>query len=124
MNLTDKTFLQRALHAYDNPQCLSIEEFQEDLERFSHIKKLVTKFRDGQGDLNERLIINHLVIALNVFGDEAVNFTLLKIDRKQWPVIFPFFILLNRLPDYLHEFRISTDEISLDQRVIERLRKI
>lgn len=122
--ITDKNFLQRALHCYDNPQCITLDEFQEDLNRFSLIKKQITKYKEGSGDLNERLILNHFVILFNVFGDEAVLFFLYKIDKKHWGVIFPFLIMLNRLPDHIKEINLNTADIQLDVNVIDKLRRI
>ena len=97
--LTEKTFLQYALKAYDNPACLSLDEFKQDLDRFSYIKKLITRYKDGSSDLKERLLLNHLVICFNVFGIFAFDFLLFKIPRENWDVLFPFLILLDRLPE-------------------------
>lgn len=118
--LNEKTFFQKALHSYDNPQCVTIEEFQEDLNRFSHIKKLITKYIEG-AELNERLLLNHLVILFNVFGDNALEFLLFKVDKQFWGILVPFIVLLNRLPD---EFFSNNDSIELDNNVIEKLRRI
>lgn len=122
--ISEKNFLQRALRCYDNPQCITLEEFQEDLNRFSHIKKIITKYSEGPGDLNERLVLNHLVTLFNVFGPEALLFILFKIERKYWGIIFPFIILLDRLPEHIQELNISTADIPLDKDIIEKLRRI
>lgn len=121
--ITEKTLLQRALNCYDNPQCITIDEFKSDLDRFSSIKKLITKYNDGS-DLNERLILNHLVICFNVFGATAVLFLLFKVDREKWGILFPFLILLNRLPDYIPEYNLQTSEIALNTEVIAILRNL
>lgn len=120
--INEKNFIQRALHCYDNPQCITVEEFQEDLNRFSHIKKLVTKYAEGSGEINERLVLNHLVVVFNVFGIDAVDFILYKIDEKYWGIIFPFLILLDRLPDNVDG--INTTNVALDPVIIEKLRNI
>ena len=122
--ITEKTFLQRALKVYDNPQCITLDEFKSDLDRFSHIKKLITKFKNGSGPLNERLILNHLVICFNVFGDESIKLALFKVDKEDWSILFPFLILLNRLPDRIEEYHINTSDIPLNDYVVEQLRKI
>lgn len=122
--ITEKTFLHRALKAYDNPQCITVDEFKSDLDRFSHIKKLITKYKNGTGSLNERLIINHLVICFNVFGDESVKLALYRVDKEDWGILFPFLILLNRLPDRIEEYHMNSSDIHLDEFVVNQLRKI
>lgn len=122
--LNEKNFLQRALRAYDNPQCVSVDEFKADLDRFSHIKKIITRYKDCGGALNERLILNHLVICFNVFGDQTIPFSFHKVPESNWGILAPFLILLNRLPDRIEDLMINTSEISLDLTVVDALRKV
>jgi hypothetical protein len=112
---------------YDNPQCCSIDEFNEDLNRFKYIKKLLTRYVK-EGDLQERLILNHLIVLNNVFGaSPLVRMLFLKLD-KHLVYIKPFLILLNILPDRVYGIRkqkiIDTDIIPMDQYIIDVLRKI
>ena len=113
----DNLFLYAAKHYY-KPQFSDIEEFYEDLKRFKYIKRLVNRYLDN-GELGERLILNHLIVIFNSFGIEAsLNMLDLKLDDKPWPVIKPFLIFLKY---------IENDQyigISMDQKIIERLREI
>ena len=113
----DNLFLYAAKHYY-KPQFSDIEEFYEDLKRFKYIKRLVNRYLDN-GELGERLILNHLIVIFNSFGIEAsLNMLDLKLDDKHWPVIKPFLIFLKY---------IENDQyigISMDQKIIERLREI
>ena len=113
----DNLFLYAAKHYY-KPQFSDIEEFYEDLKRFKYVKRLVNRYLDS-GELGERLILNHLIVIFNSFGIEAsLNMLDLKLDDRHWPVIKPFLIFLKY---------IENDQyigISMDQTVIERLRKI
>ena len=118
--INEKNFLQVALHNYDNPQCLTLEEFQEDLNRFSHIKKQITRYVEGQAELNERLLLNHLVILFNVFGSSAVELLLYKIEERNYGILFPFLILLERLPEEVF----SKYNVVLDETIIKKLRQI
>ncbi len=122
--LNEKNFLQRALNCYDNPQCVTLDEFKSDLDRFSHIKKIITKYADGTGVLNERLLLNHLVICYNVFGDHATEFILFKIQKKYWGILFPFLLLLDRLPEQTPYEYINTKDVPLNKAVLEALEKI
>lgn len=125
--LTDANFVMYAMKHYDNPQCCSIDEFNEDINRFKYIKKLLTRYIK-EGDLQERLILNHLIVLNNVFGaTPLVRMLFLKLD-KHLMYIKPFLILLNLLPDKVYgigkEKIIDTDIIPMDQHIITVLRQI
>jgi hypothetical protein len=117
----DTEFLQFAMHSYDNPQCTSIGEFEEDLKRFQYLKKLFTRYREND-DLRENLIINHLIILFNVFGDGATKMLFYKTDKSNWSVLVTFLVYLNRMPEAVDSI-ISTN-IPLDEVVVKKLREI
>ena len=60
-------FLLYAAKHYDNPQCYDTVEFYDDLKRIKYIKRLINRYIE-EGDLKERLILNHIIILNNVFG--------------------------------------------------------
>lgn len=124
-NLTDENFLLYCAKYYDNPQCHSTEEFLEDLNRIKYIKKLITRYIEN-GDLKERLILNHITILYNVFGAEALCRILFLKMRKQLTYIKPFLLLLNILPEKVYaigeENFIDTNSISMDPNIIKALR--
>ena len=116
--LTDENFILYAAHCYNNPQCTDTAEFYDDLNRFKYLKRLLGRYEQS-GDLQERLILNHLIVLHNVFGIEAAQKMLrYKIESKHWPVIKPCLILLS----YMREEDMV--EVELDPVVIDRLRKI
>lgn len=103
---------------YTNLQCMTTEEFDEDLQKFKYIKRLFNRY-ETTGELSERLILNHLIVLYNVFGINAANQMMFyKIDKKNWPLLKTFLVYLNYLPEDQYV------EIPLDQKVIEVLRKI
>ena len=113
----DNLFLYAAKHYY-NPQFSDIEEFHEDLKRFKYIKRLINRYLEND-DLAERLILNHVIIIFNVFGIEAaLNILELKLDKKHWPVMKPFLVFLKYITNEQYT------GISMDQNVVEVLRKI
>ncbi len=113
----DNLFLYAAKHYY-NPQFSDIEEFYEDLKRFKYIKRLTNRYIEN-GELAERLILNHLIVVFNAFGIEAgLNILQLKLDEKHWPVIKPFLVFLQ----YITNDQFT--DISMDKTVVEALRKI
>ena len=68
--LTVKNFNAFALQNYDDPQCQDIEDFQEDLRRFRYLKRLLHRYHEN-GEMRERLMLNHLITIFNVFGFDA-----------------------------------------------------
>ena len=70
--LSDDNFLLYAIKSYDNPSCISIEEFYDDLNRIKYIKRLFNKY-DLKKSLKDRLLLNHILILNNVFGVEACS---------------------------------------------------
>lgn len=121
--INDNTFLIVAMHHYDNSQCTSLAEFEEDLKRFGYLKKLFGRYKDN-GDLKERLIINHITILFNLFGVVTTELLFFKIDRQYWDVLATFLVFLNRMPEEVPEFNVKLSELQLDDSVIAALRKI
>jgi hypothetical protein len=110
-------FLYAAKHYY-NPKFSDIDEFYEDLKRFKYIKRLVNRYLDN-GELAERLIMNHIIVAFNAFGHEAMmNILELKLDERHWPVIKPFLVFLKYITNDQYV------QIKMDPTVIDVLRKI
>ena len=68
--ITVKNFNAFALQNYDDPQCQDIEDFQEDLRRFRYLKRLLHRYHEN-GEMRERLMLNHLITIFNVFGFDA-----------------------------------------------------
>jgi hypothetical protein len=80
--ITSENVVMFAIRHYDNPQCEGEKEFQDDLKRFKYIKRLLRKYYDT-GVLKERLLLNHLIVLLNVFGaDACATLLLYKIQNE------------------------------------------
>jgi len=126
--LDESNFLLYAAKHYDNPQCFDTIEFYEDLKRFKYIKRLFNRYTD-EGDLKERLILNHIVILFNLFGVEPAIRMLFFKCKGQESLLAPFLIALNNLPEKVKNIGVEnrtviTSDIVLDRYVIEALRKI
>lgn len=126
--LDESNFLLYAAKHYDNPQCFDTIEFYEDLSRFKYLKRLFNKYIET-GEIKERLILNHIVIIYNVFGVTAGNRMLFLKLKGYEKHLKPFLIFLNNCPDIIFGIgeegeNIHTDEIPLDQNIINLLRKI
>ena len=66
--ITNENVMLFALRHYDNPQCEGEKEFHDDMKRFKYIKRLLKKYTD-HGVLKERLLLNHIIVLNNVFGN-------------------------------------------------------
>jgi hypothetical protein len=121
--LNENNFLLFAMNHYDNPQCHSLEEFDEDLKKFLYLKKLITRYKKDN-DLKERLILNHIIVLYNVFGVNATRMLFYKVDKDYWDVLVTFLIFLGHMPESIPEYNIILSDIKLDEKIIAVLRKL
>lgn len=121
--LNESNFLLFAMNHYDNPQCHSLEEFDEDLKKFLYLKKLITRYKKD-GDLKERLILNHIIVLYNVFGINATRMLFYKVEKEYWGVLATFLLYLGHMPENIPEFNIILSDIKLDEKIIAVLRKL
>ena len=120
--LDEENFVIFAIRHYDNPSCLGVQEFNDDLKRFKYLIRLFRKHQAGKG-LKERLILNHLIVIYNLFGVEAATKMLFfKIQKKHWAKLKTFLVFLNFMPEKVSNL-LGVD-ISMDQEIINCLRKI
>lgn len=121
--LNDANFLVYAMRHYDNPQCHSIAEFEDDLKKFIYLKKLIYRYKNS-GELRERLILNHIIVLYNIFGESTTKMLFHKIEEDLWPQLITFLVYLNRMPETIPEYGINLTDIKLDETIIAVLRKI
>lgn len=125
--LAESNFLLFASRYYVNPICLDIKEFKSDLRKIGYVIKLFQKYKKD-GDLKERLILNHLISFYNCFEPTAATKILFfKMPREYWPYLKPFLLYLNYLPDKIYnveESPIDVTNILMDMNVINRLRNL
>ena len=74
------------------------------MKRFKYLKRLFRKYKTT-GELKTRLVLNHIIVLTNVFGNEAAATLLLfKIEREYWGILKTFLQFLkitdeNELPN-------------------------
>ena len=112
---------------YDNPQCVEVEEFNDDLRRIKYIKRLFNQYHI-EGTLKERLILNHLIVFYNVFPVKvATRILFLKLEEHFWPILKTFLVYLHYMPEEKIESingkEIIVSDVPMDQLVIDRLRE-
>lgn len=124
INLTDDNFLLYAVKYYNNPSCMGMKEFNDDLKRIKYIKRLFRRYKKT-GIISERLILNHLILLHNVFGEYVVPLLFFKLEENHWSQLKTFLVFLHYLPDgFQINEKINETEISLDPIIINKLRKL
>ena len=94
--LNEENFLLFAIKNYENPQAVTKEDFDKDLNHFKYIKRLLKRYQNG-GELKTHLLLNHFIILYNIFGDAATPMLFFKIESDLWSTMKTFVIFLNRL---------------------------
>lgn len=122
MVLSESNFLLYAMHHYQNPQCMSLEEFEADLKTITYVKKLLS--RKTEDPSTHRLCLNHIITLFNVFGEAARNMLFFRIGSEDWGRLATYLLFINQMPEQIPEFGISTIDLPLDQSIITELRKL
>tara|TARA_B100001113_G_scaffold347186_1_gene339162 strand:+ start:449 stop:850 length:402 start_codon:yes stop_codon:yes gene_type:complete len=97
--LNDDNFVLFAIKNYENPQAVTKEDFDKDLNHFKYIKRLLKRYKNT-GVLKAHLLLNHFIVLYNIFGEATTPMMFFKIDEDLWPVMKTFIIFLNRFPEY------------------------
>ena len=95
--LNEETFVLFAIKHYENPHCVTRDDFDEDIKRFKYLKRLLKRYV-RRGPLRIHLVINHLIILYNVFGEAATPLLFYKLEREYWSVLKTILIYLNKYP--------------------------
>ena len=109
-----------AVKNYENPQAITREDFEKDLNHFRYIKRLLKRYKSS-GELKVHLLINHFIILYNIFGDAATPMLFYKIEEDLWSIVKTFVVFLNRLPDYPHTY---IHDIEMDDECLKELERI
>ena len=118
--LTNKNFLDYALRFYENPECKSIDEFLEDVNRIKYVKRLFSRFVQEE-EFKSRLIVNHLIIFNNVFGlVPSSRILFFKIDDKYHSILKTCLLFIDKLPIEIPE--LDLNNIPIDHIVLRHLR--
>lgn len=117
--LTSKNFYAFALQNYDDPQCTDMSEFEEDLRVFRYLKRLLHRYHNN-GEIRERLMLNHIILLLNVFGyDACMRMLEFKIkEEKYWSSLKTMLLYLGYVKENWKP------QLSIDEKLAERLREL
>ena len=118
--LNADNFLIFAIKNYENPEAITVEDFEKDLNHFRYIKRLLKKYKNT-GDLKIHLLINHFIILYNIFGDATTPMLFLKIEKELWPCVKSFVMFLDRLPEYPRSYVHDMEEDSVCLQELKRI---
>ena len=118
--LTDENFLLFAIKNYENPQAVTKEDFDKDLNHFKYIKRLLKRYKNT-GQLKTHLLLNHFIILYNIFGEATTPMLFFKIEKDLWSTMKTFVIFLGKLPDYPKS---TIHDIQVDLKCLRELFKI
>lgn len=113
--LNEDNFLLFAIKNYENPQAVTREDFEKDLNHFKYVKRLLKKYKNT-GKLKVHLILNHFIILYNVFGEATTPMLFHKIEMDLWPAMKSFIIFLGKFPEYpkcyIHDVQVDINCLS------------
>ena len=122
-DLTAANFSLFAIKNYENPQAVTKEDFEKDLQHFKYIKRLLKRYKNT-GELKTHLLLNHFIILYNIFGDATTPMLFFKIEEDLWSVMKTFIIFLNRFPQYpktsFHDVKVDLDCLKQLQQVCKK----
>jgi hypothetical protein len=118
--LNEDNFLLFAIKHYENPQAVTKEDFDRDLNHFKYIKRLLKRYKNT-GQLKTHLLLNHFIILYNIFGEATTPMLFFKIERELWSAMKSFIVFLGRFPEYPHS---DIHDIQVDMLCLTELYKI
>lgn len=118
--LNEDNFFLFAIKNYQNPQAVTREDFEKDLNHFKYIKRLLKRYKKN-GELKTHLLINHFIILYNIFGEATTPMLFFKLEQEHWSQVKTFILFLNRLPEFP---KTHIHDIPVDLNCLKELQKI
>ena len=118
--LNEDNFILFAIKNYENPQAVTKEDFDKDLNHFKYIKRLLKRYKNT-GQLKTHLLLNHFIILYNIFGEATTPMLFFKIENDLWSTMKSFIIFLGRFPEYP---RSKLHDVQVDMYCLAELYKI
>ena len=118
--LTEDNFLLFAIKNYENPQAVTKDDFDKDLNHFKYIKRLLKRYKNT-GELKTHLLLNHFIILYNIFGEGTTAMLFYKIEEEMWEIMKTFVVFLDKLPEYPKCF---IHDVEIDEYCLSELGRI
>lgn len=118
--LNEENFFLFAIKHYENPHSVTQKDFENDLNIFRYIKRLLRRYQ-REGILKTHLLLNHFITLYNLFGEAATPMLFFKIEKDLWSSLKSFILFLNKFPEYPKS---AIHDIQVDLYCLEQLYKI
>jgi len=116
--LNSENFLLFAIKNYENPQAVTREDFDKDLNHFKYIKRLLKRYK-STGELKTHLLLNHFIVLYNIFGEATTPMLFYKIDEQElWSCLKTFVVFLDKLPEFPHTY---IHDLDMDDNCMQEL---
>lgn len=95
--LTEENFNDFCQNCYFNPECSGKNEYSDDLKKIKYVKRLLQKIHKHKTlkSIRERLILNHIIVLRNVFGEEnTARILFFKLEPKLHSYLKSFLVFL------------------------------
>ena len=116
--LNNDNFDLYAAKHYRNHQCITADEFYDDIAKFKYVVRLLRRYRDT-GRIQERLLLNHIITIYNVFDISAANRMIFhRVDVNLWPALKTFLVYLNYIPENTYQ------NINIDLAIATKLKDL
>ena len=93
--LNEDNFLLFAIKNYENPQAVTKDDFDKDLNHFKYIKRLLKRYKNT-GVLKSHLLLNHFIVLYNIWGEATTPMLFFKIDEDLWDTMKKFCHILEQ----------------------------
>ena len=113
--LNENNYILFAIKYYENPQSVTMEDFESDLKRIRYVKRLLKRYKNN-GDLKVHLLLNHFIILYNIFGEATTPMLFFKIEKDLWSAMKSFIMFLGKFPEYpksdIHNIQVDINCLS------------
>jgi len=124
VELNEDNFLVYAVKNYYTPGSMGMKDLEDDLKKFKYVKRLLNRYK-STGESSERLVLNHLVILYNVFGEATTDMLFYKLEKQLWPELKTYLVYLHRMPlETVVSPGIKETDIPLNDELIKVLRAL
>jgi len=124
VELNEDNFLVYAVKNYYTPGSMGMKDLEDDLKKFKYVKRLLNRYKNT-GESSERLVLNHLVILYNVFGEATTDMLFYKLEKQLWPELKTYLVYLHRMPlETVVSPGIKETDIPLNDELIKVLRAL
>lgn len=120
--LSEATFVAFCQKHYFNSECSGKNEFVDDLKRIKYVKRLIQKIHKYKTlkSIRERLILNHIIILRNIFGEEnSARILFFKLEPKLHSYLKSFLVFLEYKISKIPE--VNYNKLNTDPRIDRKL---